>query len=214
MLDAALQFPLVKLFNRVLADYPLARERLRAHAGKTVATTVGPLTVKMRISGHGEMELVGEKVGEMTGQSGASDKNAAAPDVALQIAPSLLSRLARGDESAFSEVVFTGDSELAATISMVVRNVKWDIEEDLSRVVGDIAAHRVVGGARALRSWGQDAQSRLMENIAEYLTEERRSFITTRELEELASANETLRDDLARLGARLSSRLNKLTRPA
>ena len=97
---------------------------------------------------------------------------------------------------------------------MVVRNVKWDIEEDLSRVVGDIAAHRVVGGARALRSWGQDAQSRLMENIAEYLTEERRSFITTRELEELASANETLRDDLARLGARLSSRLNKLTRPA
>ena len=42
-----------------------------------------------------------------------------------------------------------------------------------------------------------------MANVAEYLTEERRAFITQRELEELARQNETLRDDIARLDARL-----------
>ena len=199
MSNTALHFPLVKLFNRVLSDYPLARDRLRAHAGKTIAAKVGPADIIMRISGCGEMEMVGE-----------SGHGSPAADVSFQIPLALLPRLARGDESAFSEVAFTGDSELAATFSMVARNVEWDIEEDLSRVVGDIAAHRLVGTAKSFGSWTQDANTRLMANLAEYLTEERRSFITRRELEELAIANETLRDDLARLVARL----NKLAGPA
>lgn len=202
MPDTMLYFPLVKLFNRVLSDYPLARDRLRAHAGKTVAAKVGPLDMVMRVSDHGEMEMVGE--------GGVRGENQAVPDVSFQIPLALLPRLARGDESAFSEVVFTGDSELAATFSMVARNVEWDIEEDLSHLVGDIAAHRIVGTAKSFGGWTQDANTRLMANLAEYLTEERRSFITRRELEELAIANEVLRDDLARLAARL----NKLARPA
>lgn len=202
MLDTMLYFPLVKLFNRVLSDYPLARDRLRAHAGKTVAAKVGPLDMVMRVSDHGEMEMVGE--------GGVRGENQAVPDVSFQIPLALLPRLARGDESAFSEVVFTGDSELAATFSMVARNVEWDIEEDLSHLVGDIAAHRIVGTAKSFGGWTQDANARLMANLAEYLTEERRSFITRRELEELAIANEALRDDLARFAVRL----NKLVRPA
>ena len=202
MPDTMLYFPLVKLFNRVLSDYPLARDRLRAHAGKTVAAKVGPLDMIMRVSDHGEMEMVGE--------GGVRGENQAVPDVSFQIPLALLPRLARGDESAFSEVVFTGDGELAATFSMVARNVEWDIEEDLSHLVGDIAAHRIVGTAKSFGGWTQDANTRLMANLAEYLTEERRSFITRRELEELAIANEALRDDLARFAVRL----NKLARPA
>lgn len=207
MFASALQFPLVKLFNRVLADYPLARERMQSHAGKTIAASVGPFDVLMRVSGHGEMEMVG------TGAVDGSAETPAPTDVSLQIPLALLPRLARGDESAFSEVLFAGDSEFAATISMVARNVEWDIEEDLSRVIGDIAAHRLVGTVKSLRSWGKDANTRLMENIGEYLTEERRSFISTRELEEIAVANEALRDALARLGARVNN-INKPAGPA
>ena len=202
MPDTMLYFPLVRLFNRVLSDDPLARDRLRAHAVKTVAAKVGPLAMVMRVSDRGEMEMVGE--------GGVRGENQVVPDISFQIPFVLLPRLVRGDENAFLEVVFTGDSELAATFSMVARNVEWDIEEDLSRLVGDIAAHRIVGTAKAFGSWTQDANTRLMANLAEYLTEERRSFITRRELEELAIANEALRDDLARLAARL----NKLARPA
>ncbi len=197
MLDTMLHFPLLKLFNRVLSDYPLAREQLQKYAGKTVAAKVGPADVRMRITAAGEMEMVGE----------GSDS----PEtVSFQIPLALLPRLARGDENAFSAVAFAGDSELAATLSMVARNVEWDVEEDLSRLMGDIAAHRLVGGVKSFGGWARDAETRLVANLAEYLTEERRSFITRRELEELALANETLRDDLARLDARL----NSLARPA
>jgi ubiquinone biosynthesis protein UbiJ len=192
-----LDFPLIKLVNRVLADYPLARDRLRIHAGKMVAAQVGPADFRVRIDGHGEIEMVGA--------GGAADETAA---VSFVVPLTLLPRLARGEDSAFNAIEFIGDGELAAAISTVARNVKWDVEEDLSRVVGDIAAHRLVGGARDFSAWTRDANSRLMDNFAEYLGEERRSFVTRRDLDELTLANETLRDDLARLEARLG----KLTR--
>jgi ubiquinone biosynthesis accessory factor UbiJ len=191
--------PVVKLFNRVLSDYPAARERLRLHAGKSIGAEVGPVTTQMRVTAAGEME--------MAGSSGAT------PDVAFQIPLSLLPALLRGDENAFSSVAFTGDSELASTLSTIARNVEWDVEEDLSKVVGDIAAHRIVGTVKSGGAWRRDASERLTENVAEYLTEERRAFITKSELETLARGNETLRDAIARLDARIAN-LSRTANPS
>jgi ubiquinone biosynthesis accessory factor UbiJ len=189
--DAALQQPLVKLFNRVLSDYPMARERLAAHHGKSIAATVGPFATRLRVGAAGDIEPVG--VGA-----------ASADDVAFMIPLSALPGLARRDEQALSAIAFTGDSEFAATLSSIVRNVDWDIEEDLSRVVGDVAAHRIADGARALHAWRADASSRMSANVAEYLVEEKRTMASQRDIESLARANETLRDDIARAEARIA----------
>ena len=191
----SLHFPVIKFFNRVLSDYPAARVRLRAHQGKLIAAQIGPVVTHMRITNDGEMELVGA-----TG-NGASAQVA---DVSLTIPLVLLPGLASKDPAALAQIEFTGDSEFAATLSDIARNIDWDIEEDLSRLVGDVAAHRIVGSARRVNAWRADAGQRFTANVAEYLTEERRAFITTRELEALARKNETLRDDIARLDARLA----------
>jgi ubiquinone biosynthesis accessory factor UbiJ len=188
--------PIFKLFNRVLSDYPAARERLRVHAGKKITVEVGPTATRMRVSILGEMEMAG-------------NDGDAAPDVTLRIPLRQVPALARSDEAAFSAVEFSGDSELAATLSTIARNVEWDVEEDLSKVMGDIAAHRVVATLKNTRAWQQQASGRLTENVAEYLTEERRAFITKPDLETLASSNETLRDDIARLEARVA----RISRP-
>ena len=190
----SLHFPAIKFFNRVLSDYPAARVRLQVHQGKVIAVQVGPVASRMRITRDGEMELVGA-----TGNGATS----LAPDVSLVIPLALLPRLATKDPAAISQIVFTGDSELAATMSDIARNIEWDIEEDLSRIVGDIAAHRIVESAHRAGAWRADAGQRLTANVAEYLTEEWCAFITSRELEELARQNESLRDDIARLDARL-----------
>ncbi len=189
-MGAALDFAVAKLANRVLADYPLAREKLAAHAGKIIDAQLGPLDGRLRITANGGVEIVGQGGDE-------------SPDASFHVSLSLLPRLAQKDESAFREVVFTGDSEFVALLSMIAREVEWDIEEDLSKWVGDIAAHRIVGTARQARAWQQDASLRLTENIAEYLTEEKRAFMTSVELESFARDNETLRDEVARLEARL-----------
>ncbi len=177
----------------MLSDYPAARDRLRVHEGKLIAATVGPVATRMRVTREGEMELVGDTGAELP-----------APDLSFVIPLSLLPKLATKDADAFTRLAFTGDSELAATLSDIARNVEWDVDQDLSRVVGDVAAQRIVDTARRAHAWRQETGQRLTANVAEYLTEERRAFITQRELEELARQNETLRDDIARLDARLT----------
>ena len=189
--SVALNVLVARMLNRVLRDYPRARERLAAHAGRSIAATVGPAASHVRITSSGEVEPVGE-----------GDTTPAA--VTFELPVSLLPKLAMGDDSAYHQVVFTGDSELASLLSELVRHLEWDVEEDLSRLVGDVVAHRIVDGARRGRAWRKDAAQRLTENVAEYLTEEQRAFITANELEALAVDNETLRDDLARLEARIN----------
>ncbi len=173
----------------------MARDSLKAHAGKSIHATVGPFSMRLRVSQHGEFEMVGE----------SRDAPKAAPDVVFQIPLGLVPRLARADESAFSEVAFEGDSEFASTLSSIARNVDWDIEEDLSRAVGDIGARRIMGSAGAVREWSGAAETRFMANVAEYLTEEKRAFATKRDFELLASDNENLRDALARLEAKINA---------
>ena len=58
-------------------------------------------------------------------------------------------RLAARDETAFRDVQMTGDADFAAEIAFLAKNLKWDVEEDLSKVMGDAAAHRAVGAATA-----------------------------------------------------------------
>ncbi|MCA3084215.1 MAG: SCP2 domain-containing protein [Burkholderiales bacterium] len=187
-----------KLINRVLADYPLARERLLPHAVARVATHVGPLAIELRITPQGMVEAVGE---------GAPD--GAAPNVVFRIPLASLSGLVRKDPAAFRQVAFEGDSELAHVLSTVARGVEWDIEEDLSRLLGggklaDIVSHRAVGTTRSIAEWRDQASQRFAENMAEYLVHEREAFITKDQLEQLARDNEILRDDVARLEARLN----------
>ena len=195
MQNSVFQFPVVKFVNRVLSDYPAARQRLQVHEDKVIASQVGPVETRMRITTAGEVELVGE--------TGAGSP-AQTPDVSLIVPLSLLPRLAAKDPAALSQIVFTGDSELAATLSDIARNVEWDIEADLSRVVGDAVAHRVVASVQRAHEWRVDAGQRITANVAEYLTEERRAFVTARELEALSLQNESLRDDIARLDARVA----------
>ena len=45
-------------------------------------------------------------------------------------------------------VKIEGDVQLAAELGWLAENLKWDFEEDLSRVLGDIPAHVIADGAK------------------------------------------------------------------
>ncbi len=185
-----------KVVNRVLSDYPSARERLARHPFSRIDVAVGPVTVALRIAAHGGVEPVGD---------GATE----AAKVVFRIPVRAIPALLRKDPTAFQAVAFEGDSEFAHLLSTIARSVEWDIEEDVSRLFGggnfgDIVSHRLVGTAKSLAGWRDEAGQRFTENVAEYLVHEREAFITAEDLESFARDNETLRDDVARLEARLA----------
>jgi ubiquinone biosynthesis protein UbiJ len=190
--SAVLPHPATAAINHVLKGAPLALERLAKHAGRTIAFHVGPISLPLTVQTTGEM------VPAVRG---------AARDLDVRISPFLLPRLALREEAAWREVDMQGDMELAQEISFIARNLDWDVEEDLSKVVGDIAAHRLVGGARGAAEWAREAALRLAQGAAEYWTEEDAVIASrvkvegfVREVAELRDAVERLEKRIQRLG--------------
>lgn len=180
-----------RALNRVLRDYPLAMQRLARHAGKRADFTSGVVRLRLRVTGDGAVEPVGEGF-------------EASADVAFEFAPADWPLLQKDRGAALGRVRFTGDSEFAQLIGELARELKWDAEADLSALIGDVAAHRVARGVRRALQWQSAARERLHDNLAEYLAEETGAFMRAGELEALTRAYETLRDDCARLEARIA----------
>jgi ubiquinone biosynthesis accessory factor UbiJ len=201
---SAITLPATRLINRVLGDYPAAVERLSAHAPARVDVHVGSFLLAFRITAAGGVTPVGERAANDSGEGADTEAHSAA--VTFHIPLSSLRRLVNKDESAYREIAFTGDSELAQVLSSIARQVEWDIEEDISRLLGggstaDAVAHRLVDGVRQARAAGSDAAQRF--HMAEYLLHEREAFIDREALDTLMVDSETLRDDIARLDARV-----------
>jgi len=177
-----------RFVNHVLRSAPLAMERLRKHAGRTVSFHVGPVDTTFTIQTTGEV---------------AHAVDGAAPVLDVRISPFLLPRLAAGEEAAFRAIEMSGDMELAQEISFLARNLTWDAEEDLSKVVGDVAAHRLFSGARSMAKWGREAALRTAQGAAEYWTEESPLIATRVKVEDFAAEVSRLRDDVERLEKRI-----------
>jgi len=79
-----------------------------------------------------------------------------------------------------------------------------DIEEELSGIVGDAAAHRLGELARGFGRWGREARSTMGANIREYLQEESRDAPSRYEVEKFNTNVSKLRDDVDRIEARLN----------
>jgi ubiquinone biosynthesis protein UbiJ len=163
-------------------------ERLAKHAGRTVVFRVGPVDTALTIQTTGEV---------MRAVPGA------ARDLHVRISPFLLPRLAAGEEAAYRDIELEGDMELAQEISFIARNLDWDFEEDLSRAVGDVAAHRIAGGARAMHKWSRDAALRMAQGAAEYWTEEARLIASRVKVEDFVAGVSQLRDAIERLEKRV-----------
>ena len=184
---ATLGWPFSLALNHLLEAEPAARERLAPFAGQTVEVRA-PLLPALTFT-----ILPGGKVAA----------GGAEPALVVTLKPELPAALAKGEDHAMRAVDVSGDERLAAEVGWLVRNLRWDAEEDLSRLVGDVAARRLAQGARDLFAWQSDALARLAESFADYVTEENRMVIARAEHESFAAAVSRLRDAVERLEKRI-----------
>ncbi len=186
-----------RVINRLTADAPAARERLARHAGKTAVVRVGPLAVALTVQTTGEVLAAVPE---------------ASRELELRLSPFLLPRLAARDESAYRDVETSGDLEFAGEVAFLAKHLRWDVEEDLSKVIGDAAAHGAVGAAREAAAWGRDASERLAAGAAEYWTEEDPLIATRVKVEDFVAGVAELRDAVERLDKRIE-RLERAAPP-
>jgi ubiquinone biosynthesis accessory factor UbiJ len=179
------------VLNRLLASEAWARERLAPFAGESVELRAPPLpALRLRIVSGGTVEAADR------------DENVL-PDLSMTARPDLLVALARGEEHAMRAVAVEGDAKLAAEVLVLARHLRWDVEEDLSHLVGDVAAHRLAEAGRALAAWHLDAAQRLAAAFADFVTEEKQLLARRAHLNALGESVARLRDAIARLDKRI-----------
>ena len=173
--------------NRLLDAEPWARERLARFAGETIELSPLPLPpLRVTILEDGRLQAGGD-----------------APDLTLQVGPGAIFARGRGAEELLRAVALSGNARLAQELASLARNLRWDFEEELSRFVGDIAAHRIAGAARELAAWQVDATKRVNAAATDFLTDEAPLLVRRQQQTQRARAVAELRDALARLEKRI-----------
>lgn len=186
--------PLEAVLNRNIAGSAAARALCNQLAGKVLALHVTGMPLSLFVRSEGE---------RMTIDTADADLPAASlsgtPIAFLRLAGSAPENAIRG-----GAIHIQGDAEVAQAFSRLLQAAQPDLEEELSRVIGDVAAHQVGNAARAALGFGRNAIDTLRQNVAEYLTEESRDVPTRTEVEEFFAQIDKLRDDAARLESRLA----------
>jgi len=174
--------------NHVLRGETWALRRLQPHAGRTVRFDVFPISFALTVRESGDV---------------AAAAPGAVADVAVRVTPPAAVRILAGDESAFGEVAVQGDSEFAQAIEFVVRNARWDAEEDLARIFGDGLAHRLGQAGRAALQLQARVVDSLARNLSDYWVEERPLIARRSDVDRFVHDVDTLRDDVERLALRV-----------
>ena len=174
--------------NHLLAPQPWALARLQAFAGKTAEFDIPPFRVRLAVLDDGQV---------------ASSDRESDSDAMLRMTPPVAARFLMGDEGVRSQVEITGDAEFVREIAYLAQYLPWDVEEDLSRVLGDVVAYRAVSTARGLAQWGRQSAENVTQSIQEYLTEEQPVIAKTTQVEKFIRDVDDVRDAVARLEKRL-----------
>jgi len=148
MLAPAAMERLTLLINHVLRREPAAVDRLLPHAGRCLrvepegwpAWLPPPPALAFRVTPAGLLEWCGAEP-------------EAAPDLRLRVPDADPARLALQALSGRPpEVQVEGDARFAADASWLVENLRWDIADDVERLLGPAAAQALLPVLNAARA--------------------------------------------------------------
>ena len=131
-----MQQRVVLLLNHVLQQESAAIERLKRQKGQVVGIDAAPVAMKLVVTPAGLLDLA------------QADDEA---DLSLKVLDTnpltILQTLLSGEKP---RMEVSGDVMLAAEVNWLVDHVRWDVEEDLSRIVGDVPAHTLMKAVRGI----------------------------------------------------------------
>lgn len=174
--------------NRLFAQTPGARDLLAHHAGHTLALDMALFRANLRVEEDGALHAAPE----------------AAPDATIFFTPDVLLRLPSQGKAALRELRTEGDAELLSAFNDAFQQMDLDAEAELSRLFGPIAGFRLAKAGRAFGGWMKQATEDTARAFAEYAVEESPMLASRADVARFNREVDELRDDTARLEARLN----------
>ncbi len=194
-----------RAFAHLLRQNDWARTKLAMFADRTVwigveapSWAAGPAPhVLARVTPQGLLEAI------ETGKHGSADEQAPA-DVQMMLRPSMgaaIALLRAGPRGLAPHLRLDGDVMLAAALGEVAEQIRWDVEEDLSRFTGDVVARRIGRGVESARDAFRDLRTRIESSTGRHLAGESGQLVGRARLDSFRSAIDTLEARVSRLEA-------------
>jgi len=184
--------------NQLVKQDPATLEKFSALQGKIIAFELTDLELTLYLFPHNE----GVQIKYLY------EGNA---DTTLQGTALAFVNMSLGDatESFFSgDIRIKGEIELGQHFKRIFDQLDLDWEEWLSSFTGDLVAHKAGDFIRSFNAWSRDAFNILELDAREYIQDEGQLTPHSAELDDFANNMSQLRNDTARLEARLA-RLQK-----
>ena len=165
---------------------------LARHAGKVILLSLPIGRLCFELSSEGSLVAL---------------TNVDSPSLELEVSADALSALAGGPgnlrEQAMKSVKITGDADLAQLLGRLAGQIRWEYEEDLARLIGDAPANFAVRQGKRWVSAGKSAATDLIENVVEYVSEERKVLLNKRDFMIRKNELNALRDAVDRMEKRI-----------
>jgi ubiquinone biosynthesis protein UbiJ len=178
--------------NHVLGSEPWASAELARHAGKTILLQLPLGNLSFEIKPDGLLAI---------------SKETEAPSLTLEVSAKALGDLAGSPgslrEQAFKAVKITGDADLAQLLGRLAGKLRWEYEEDLSHLVGDAPANFAVRQGKKFVSATRSAATDLLDNVVEYVSEEKKVLLNKRDFMVRKSELSELRESVDRMEKRI-----------
>lgn len=179
---------LTKVLQHVMSQNSWAAPLLQPFAGQSIRFEIPPVAANLTILEDGSMAMSGESP---------------SIDASVKIPFLVALRMLANDEQASQAVQIDGNTELVVVVTKVLRNMSWQVEEDLSNVVGDVAAYQISHFARQTAANIKTQSLNLAQMASEYWQEENPLLAKQVHIERFNQAVNTLREDVDRLEKRL-----------
>jgi len=193
MLSGILFRPFEAFLNRGIGKSTSAQAVAAQLEGRTLALTIDatPFDLQLRVA---------------QGRLAVSLPDSAAPDACIRGTPLALGRLFGADPQGAvrdGSVRISGDAEIAGQFEELLRRAAPDMEQELSRLVGEPVAQDLADAARAMADWSAAVGQSVARGIGEILQENSRLVPTAEELREFSRGVDELVNGVERAEARI-----------
>ena len=190
---------ITRFLQHICSQNQWSKPYLVPFTGNTIQFNFILIKANIQILEDGSLAIAGENSGETS-----------TPEASIYLPPSLALRIMAGDAAAKMQIKVEGDTHFATEFSKVLQNMCWDVEEDLSRFTGDIAANKIGNASKQILVTAKTQTIQAAEMLTEYWQEEKNMLAKKRHVESFNANVDDLVGDVARCEKRLQKLALKL----
>ena len=183
------------VLNHVLSQNDWMSSRLKKFHNKTILIKISELSIFFKVNKKGLLEHISQ----------VKD-----PDASISMPiNSFINQIIHKENKG---IAIKGDIDLAKEVSEILKKTKWDVEEDLSKIIGDVAANRlgILGGKFLNES--KKVTISIAEAFKEYWEEEKPLIAKKTRVQQFLAEIDNINEDVERIEAKINNIALKISK--